>query len=71
MLLVSLTNQTGRPLYIRGSFTKALVGTQWIQFKNADGSALEPHAFDVMKSEGEKRFMRPDQLFPKTGTAAP
>lgn len=58
MLRVSLTNQTGKPLYIRGYSVAALVGIEWVQFKNADSAAFEPYAFGVMGSKNGKGFIR-------------
>jgi hypothetical protein len=57
MLRVSLTNQTGKPLSIRGYSVAVLKGVDWIQFKNADSAAYEPYAFGVMES-GDKPFIR-------------
>lgn len=52
-LRISLTNQTGKPLYIKDQSVEALVGTEWIKFKNADRAAFEPYAFGIMTPLGE------------------
>jgi hypothetical protein len=57
-LRVSLVNQTGKPVYIRGYSVAALRSIEWVQFKNADRAAFEPYAFGVMVLEGDKPFIR-------------
>jgi hypothetical protein len=51
-LRVSLTNETGRPLYIRGHSVAALLGIAWVPFKNADGRASSPYSFGEV-AEGQ------------------
>lgn len=41
---VNLTNQTGKPLYLRSYDVAALAGTEWVPFKNADSAVFEPYA---------------------------
>lgn len=60
MLRVSLTNQTRRPLYIRGHSVAALKGIEWVQFKNAYSAAFEPYAFGVMGTD-IRRFDTPSK----------
>lgn len=54
---ISLTNGVGRPVYIRSCSVAALVGTEWVQFKNADSAAFEPYAFGVMGIGSNKAYL--------------
>jgi hypothetical protein len=44
-LRIGLTNNLDTPIHIQHYSVSALVGTQWVQFKNADSAAFEPYAF--------------------------
>jgi len=54
----SFTNQIGRPLYLQDYEVSALVGTQWVGFKNADRADFEPYAFGVMGVGEGNKFLR-------------
>jgi hypothetical protein len=55
-LRVSLTNQTGKPLYIRSHSVAGLKGVVWVPFTNADSGASDPYAFGVMTENQLARF---------------
>src|SRR6185437_2482266 len=59
MIYVSLTNQTGKPLDIRDHSAAALVGTQWVSFKNAGSAAFEPYAFGLMGTKDGRLSQNP------------
>jgi hypothetical protein len=56
-LRISLTNQLGKAVYLQNPAAAALVGTQWVEFKNADSAAFEPYAFGVMGIGVNKAFL--------------
>ena len=55
---VSVTNRVGKSIYPRGYSVSALVGTGWVQFKNADSAAFEPYAFGVMGIGEKNAYLR-------------
>jgi hypothetical protein len=55
-LRLGITNQTGKPLYIREHSAMALLGIEWMKFKNSDSGAFEPYAFGLMESNFLVRF---------------
>jgi len=61
-LRLSLTNQTGKALYIKNRKVSALAGVKWVPFKNSENGAYEPHAFGGMGKDknGRDQFFRFD-----------
>jgi hypothetical protein len=52
-----LTNETDRPMYLRSYSVSALVGIQWVKFKNADSAAFEPYAFGEIVTKESQSFI--------------
>ena len=57
-LRVGITNKLGKPIYIKKYSVAVLVGTQWVQFKNADSAAFEPFAFGIMGVGENNAYLR-------------
>lgn len=56
---MNITNQLGRPFYLDGYSVAALVGTDWVQFKNPDRAEFDLYAFGVMgEREDASAFIR-------------
>ena len=57
-LLVSVTNQTDKPLYLRRYVVSAFVGDRWITFENADSGAYWADSFGVTLPPVDPKFIR-------------
>jgi hypothetical protein len=57
-LYVSITNQTGKPLYIRRYYVKALVGNNWIKFTNAENIGIRPDSFGAIGVGPGRRYLQ-------------